>query len=81
MNIFKDIGWYFRNRDLIGRVIGNSDVLALIDAAKEFGDRTAPDSPEALHVAAVNAGVDTKQLAEAIHPVGPQPEGQGTSMP
>ena len=55
--------------------LGNADVLALIDAAKEFGDRTAPDSPEALHEAATNAGVDTRQLAEALHPPGPESSG------
>lgn len=74
-DIFKDASWYFRNRDLIGRVIGNPDVLALIDAAKELGDGSAPDSPQALHEAATNANVDTRALAEAIHPVGPESSG------
>jgi hypothetical protein len=69
VNIFKDIGWYFRHRDLIGRVISNPDVLALIDAGKELGDDSAP-ATGSLHEELKKAGIDTKQLAEAIHPEG-----------
>lgn len=74
MNVFKDIGWYFQHRDLIGRVIGNADVLALIDAAKELGD-ASPSESGSLHETLTKAGVDTKRLAEEIHPPGPSPSG------
>lgn len=75
-DILKDAGWYFQHRDLIGRVLDNADVLALIDAVKELGNGSSAE-PGSLHEKLVSAGVDTKKLAEEIHPVGPQPEGPG----
>lgn len=71
-DLVKDAGWYFRNRALIGRVLGNPDVRALIDAFKELGGGSnAVVKSGSLHKELVQAGVDTKQLARAIHPEGP----------
>lgn len=78
--ILKDAGWYFRNRELIGRVLGNPDTIALIDAFKELGGGSnAAVAPGVLHKELVRAGVDTEQLAKAIHPqdAGPPREGPG----
>lgn len=77
-DLVKDAGWYFRNRALIGRVLGNPDVRALIDACKELGGGSnAVVEPGSLHKELVRAGVNTKQLAQAIHPEGP---GLGVSI-
>lgn len=74
--ILKDAEWYVRNRALIGRVLANPDVRALIDAFKELGDGgSAAVEPGAFHKELVRAGVNTEQLAKAIHPVGPPSEG------
>jgi hypothetical protein len=55
----------------------NPDIMALIDAipsiVRDFGG--PPDSSTSLHETLKKAGIDTKQLAEAIHPPGPSSSG------
>jgi hypothetical protein len=58
------------------RLLRSDDGRTLAAGIKELSDGDVPPPPE-INATLVKAGVDTKQLAEAIHPVGPSPEGPG----
>jgi hypothetical protein len=82
-DLFKYAGLAFKYAPLgiagIKAARNNADIMALIDAVpliiRDIAGTT--DDPGSLHETLVKHGVDTKKLAEEIHPVGPQPEGPG----
>jgi hypothetical protein len=85
VNLFQYAGLAFRYFPVaIGAVKAarnNPDIMALIDAipsiVRDFG---GPPDSSSLHETLVRHGVDTKRLAEEIHPPGPSPSGNSDAF-
>lgn len=80
-DLFKYAGLAFRYAPLVTaavKAVRNSpEIMVLLEAVPSIVKDVAgpPDANTTLHETLVKNGVDTKQLAEAIHPVGPNASG------